>query len=289
MKIAETIRDVREHIRRARSAGKSIALIPTMGAMHEGHFSLIDAAGTACDFLVVSIFVNPTQFGPSEDYRAYPRTREADLSACERFGGVDLVFIPGVEEMYPSGAAATEVTVAGLTRTLCGRSRPGHFAGVCTVVAKLFNIVQPDKAFFGAKDFQQAAVIRRMAAEMNFPIDIVICPTVREADGLAMSTRNAYLKPAQRKQAAALYESLRLAERMIRRSHPPVGEVIAAVRERLTGAAPDGVVDYIEIVDPQDLRNVQDTEAPVLVALAVSFDEARLIDNILVDAGPEYP
>ena len=284
MKVVGTIEDIRRLVAAARLSGKSVGFVPTMGALHRGHCSLIDAARAACEFVVVSIFVNPTQFAPGEDLAAYPRTGEADLAACEAHGA-DAVFMPTAEEMYPPGAR-TKVSVAGLGENLCGRSRTGHFDGVCTVVAKLFNIVQADKAFFGAKDFQQAAIIRRMAADLDFPLEVVVCPTVREADGLAMSSRNAYLTPAQRRQAPALHAALKHAGELIRRSHPLAGEVIEAVRRHLAAEAPDGRVDYIQIVDPLTLADVTSTGRPVLVALAVHLGKARLIDNELVDSTP---
>lgn len=280
MNVAKTIEQIRALVAKAGDAGRTVALVPTMGALHAGHLSLIDAGAAQCDFVVVSIFVNPAQFAPGEDLAAYPRTPEADLAACEA-RGADVVFMPTAREMYGPGGL-TKVTVERLGEGLCGRSRPAHFAGVCTVVAKLLNICRPDKAFFGAKDFQQVAIIRRMAADLNFPVEIVLCPTVREADGLAMSSRNSYLSENERGQATALYESLRLAERMIRASAPP-GEVAETMRKHLAEWAPSGKVDYIEIVDPDELTNVETTDRPVLVALAVKFSRARLIDNLLVE------
>jgi len=279
--VAETIQDIRRLVGEAKAVGKSVGLVPTMGALHEGHFSLIRAAKAACDYVVVSIFVNPTQFAPGEDVERYPRTLEADLAACRRLG-VDAVFAPSAAEMYGPGAL-TEVRVGKITETLCGARRAGHFAGVCTVVAKLFNIVATDRAFFGAKDFQQARVVRQMVADLNFPLEIVVCPTVRDADGLAMSSRNSYLSPAQRRQARALYGALRLAECMIRKDHPAPGEVIAAMRGHLAANAPDGAVEYVQIVDPCGLTDVETTDRRVLIALAVKIGIARLIDNIVVD------
>jgi len=219
--------------------------VPTMGSLHEGHYALIDAARRECDFVVVSIFVNPTQFGPGEDYERYPRPLEADLAGCESHG-VDAVFAPSADAMYAPGFATT-VHVEGLTTGLCGRSRPGHFDGVTTVVAKLLNIVLPDVAYFGAKDYQQAAVVRRMAADLNMPLRVEVCPTVREADGLAMSSRNAYLTAEEARRA------------------------------------PLGRIDYVEIVDPDSLQNVQTIDGPVVAALAVRFPSARLIDNMRID------
>jgi len=281
MNVEQTIEGIRRRVAEARAAGEVIGLVPTMGALHEGHLSLIDAAKGRCGCVVVSIFVNPLQFAPSEDLEAYPRTPEADLAACEA-RGVHAVFQPPAEVMY-ARPCLTRVAVEKLGETLCGRSRPGHFPGVCTVVAKLFCIVQPDRAYFGAKDYQQAVILRRMVEDLSFPLEVVICPTVREADGLAMSSRNTYLTPEQRRQAAALHGSLQLAERMIRQSHPPAEEVVAAVRRHLAERAPAGIIDYVQIVDPSELSDVERTDRGVLVALAVRLGRARLIDNILVD------
>ncbi len=284
MEIIESIEAIREAIGRARTAGMSLALVPTMGALHEGHVSLMQAARDACDRVVVSIFVNPTQFTPGEDYRNYPRTPQADLEVCRRHG-VDVVFMPSVDTMVGSGGL-TEVTVRKLDEVLCGRNRPGHFTGVCTVVAKLFHIVQPDKAFFGAKDFQQAAILHRMVRDLHFPVKIVVCPTVREPDGLAVSSRNAYLTAAQRLQAVGLSEALQQAAETIRASHPPAEQVIQAIRRHLADRTPDGQIDYVQIVDPEDLCDVETTDKPVRVVLAVKLGVARLIDNTLVDDPP---
>ena len=282
MIVAETIEQAREAVAAARAAGRLIGLVPTMGAMHEGHLSLLDAAGADGGFVVVSIFVNPLQFGPGEDLASYPRTAEADLAAC-RARGVGAVFMPSAAVMYPR-ECYSEVSVGRLATSLCGRSRPGHFAGVCTIVAKLFHIVQPDKAYFGAKDYQQAAIIRRMAEDLDFPLAVVVCPTVREPDGLAMSSRNRYLDATQRRQAAALFGSLRCAEELIRSRRAPAAEVVSAIRAHLAANAPDGIVDYVHIVDPYELTDVEETGRSVVIALVVRFGSARLIDNILVDA-----
>ncbi len=283
MNVTRNIDDIRRLVADARAAGQSIALVPTMGAIHEGHCSLIRAAKDACDFVVVSIFVNPTQFGPDEDFQKYPRMEDSDLASCERCG-VDTVFAPSVEVMYGE-ESLTEVSVGRLGKTLCGASRPGHFAGVCTVVAKLFNIVLPDAAFFGAKDFQQAVIIRRMTDDLKFPVRIVICPTARQGDGLAISSRNSYLTPAQRKQATGLYGALQMADEKIRSQHPCASDVIEAIRAHLNAHVPQGQIDYIQIVNPKDLRDVGSTDRAVLVALAVQIGGTRLIDNTLVD-GP---
>jgi pantoate--beta-alanine ligase len=280
MVIAETIEEIRRTVAAARKEGKSVGLVPTMGALHEGHVGLFKAAAAACDFVVVSIFVNPAQFGPEEDFARYPRTPQADLAVC-RDNGVHAVFMPAAEEMYPPGRL-TEIVVKKIDANLCGRSRPGHFTGVATVVAKLFNIVGPDKAFFGAKDYQQTVVVRRTAADLNSPVEIVVCPTVRHSDGLAVSTRNTYLSPEHRKQAAALSVALELAARLIRRRRPPSEEIVSAMREHLAAYAPEAVIDYIQIVDPQDLTDVRTTKRAVLVAAAVKFGTTRLIDNVLL-------
>lgn len=281
MIVAETVADVRAAVAEARDAGRSVGLVPTMGALHEGHLSLIDASTQACGFTVVSIFVNPAQFGPDEDFDAYPRTRQRDLELCER-RGADLVFAPAVSEMYPR-RRLTEVRVRELEGRLCGRSRPGHFVGVCTVVAKLLNIVGPDRVYFGAKDYQQAVIIRRMVEDLNFPLEIVVRPTVREADGLAMSSRNRYLSKAQRRCAPVLREAMELAAKMIRESHPPAGDAIAAMRRRIVARAPEARIEYTKIVDPETLEDVEETDRPVQIALAVRIGPARLIDNMRVD------
>ncbi|MCP4375133.1 MAG: pantoate--beta-alanine ligase [bacterium] len=282
MKTTETITEVREIVTTARAGGMTIGFVPTMGGLHQGHLSLIDAARNACDFVVVSIFVNPTQFAPGEDLSTYPGSIESDLSACSA-RGADLVFVPDVKTMYPQ-EAVTSVTVSELTGNLCGKSRPTHFAGVCTVVAKLLNIVGPDKAFFGQKDFQQLVIVTRMVEDLDIPVEIVSCPIVRESDGLAMSTRNQHLDDACRAQAVALHGALESAAAKIRLSHPPANEIIAAAGEHISTNAPDGDIDYIQIVDPQTLCNVETTDGIVLIAIAVKFPGARLIDNMLVDS-----
>ena len=281
MKIITDIAQMRAFVESAKAAGKTVGLMPTLGGMHEGHFSLIAAAQRDCDVVVVSIFVNPTQFGPNEDLAAYPRTPEADRAACES-QGVDAVFEPAVDTMYDD-ARLTEVRVSRLTDTLCGATRPIHFAGVCTVVAKLFNIIPAHKAYFGAKDYQQSVVVRRMVADLNMPIEIVVCPIIREADGLARSTRNQYLSAKERAQATALYGSLEMAAGMIHGSRPPAADVLAAIRAYLAEHAPLGEIDYAQIVDPDELTDVVTTERPVVIALAVRFGRARLIDNMRVD------
>jgi pantoate--beta-alanine ligase len=262
-----------------RRAGKRLGFVPTMGALHEGHLSLVRAARESCDVVAASIFVNPTQFGPNEDLAKYPRSFERD---CERLDreGVELLFAPSVEEMYPGGAV-TWVTVEGLSDKLDGRSRPGHFRGVTTVVAKLFHVVEPDAAFFGQKDAAQVAIIRRMVRDLNLPVEIVTCPIVREPDGLAMSSRNAYLDPEQRKRALLLHRSLMRVQRLANADEREAGTLVAAGREEF---AKEGSVrlDYFEIVDPDTLDPVQDVSGGALAVVAAFVGSTRLIDNILL-------
>jgi len=281
--VREAISQAREKLRQANQQDGSnlIGFVPTMGALHAGHFSLIDTARRECGFVVVSIFVNPTQFGPNEDYERYPRPLEQDLAGCESHG-VDLVFVPTVEQMYPAGFSTT-VRVSGVTEMMEGQFRPGHFDGVCTVVAKLFSIVGADVAYFGAKDYQQAVVIKRMVADLNLPTRIVVCPTIREKDGLAISSRNTYLDKHERAQAAGLYGSLQLAEELIHNGQRNAKEIIRAVRRHLAEHAPLGKIDYVAVVDPESLQPVDEIKDDVVIALAVRFPSARLIDNIRVD------
>jgi len=281
MNTCTTIAEIRLAVAAARRRGALVGVVPTMGALHDGHASLVRVAAQRCGFVVVSVFVNPTQFGPGEDFNAYPRTLAADTALCEA-AGASAIFAPSVAAMYPQPGLA-EVHMRDLGDNLCGASRPGHFTGVCTVVSKLFNIVGPDVAFFGAKDFQQSAIIRRMTADLNFPVEIVVCPTVREPDGLAMSSRNRYLTPSQRAAAPALFRSLQAAAAAIRERRPSAADVRAAIQAQLAAEAPESVVDYIQLVDPHELRDVQTTDQPVLIALAVRFGTARLIDNITID------
>jgi pantoate--beta-alanine ligase len=279
MVVAELIKDVRAAVRAAREQGSRIRLVPTMGALHEGHASLLRAARADGGFVAVSIFVNPTQFGPHEDLAKYPRPRERDLEICRR-EGVDLVFMPTPAEMYPAGFATT-VHVARLTEKMCGGYRPGHFDGVCTVVAKLLAIVEPDAAYFGEKDAQQLAVVRRMAADLNLTAEIRGCPLVREPDGLAMSSRNAYLKPAERRQALALSATLADAQQAIMAGERDAARVAVAARGRLEAA--EGVtLEYVAVVDPDTLEDLVRIEGRVLVAVAARVGATRLIDNVLL-------
>jgi len=279
--LIRTISELRQALRPYRQRGSRIGFVPTMGALHEGHLSLIRRARQECDVVVVSIYVNPTQFGPAEDFDRYPRQLEKDLQACEQ-EGVDFVFAPSDREMYGDGTLTT-VHVARLTDRLCGPFRPGHFDGVCTVVAKLFNIVQPDAAYFGQKDAQQAVVIRRMTADLNFPVEIVVCPTVRESDGLAASSRNAYLTEQQRRQATCIYRALKAAEDEILAGQREPAVLIDKIRQVILDAGPCEI-DYIEIVDPETLEPVRKVSGRVLIATAVRIGNTRLIDNIVVEA-----
>lgn len=250
-----------------------------MGALHQGHLKLVRVAKRRCEGVVVSIFVNPLQFGPKEDYATYPRDFKKDQKLLKDVGA-DVVFYPAVREMYPPDYA-TYVEVEGLTRYLCGRSRHGHFRGVTTVVAKLFNIVRPHIAVFGQKDAQQALVIKRMVRDLNFDIEIVVVPTVREADGLAMSSRNLYLTQKERTQAPVLFRSLQLAKRLIKAGERDATKVKRTMR-RLIQNEPEGRIDYVEIVDTQRLEPVKVIKGEVLIALAVYFGKTRLIDNLII-------
>ena len=279
MKICKTIDEMRQASRAARVDGRHLGLVPTMGALHEGHLSLVRTARQRCDSVAVSIFVNPTQFGPNEDLAKYPRSFERDCQLLEA-EGVNIVFAPSDKEMYPPGSA-TFVTVERLSEKLCGKSRPGHFRGVTTVVAKLFNIVQPDVAVFGQKDAAQAVIIRRMVRDLNFGVEIVVCPIVRERDGLAMSSRNAYLDPKQRKQALVLYRSLMRVQFLSDKGESDASKLIAAAQQVL-GEEPEVRLDYVEIVDPETLDRVGNTSEGALVAMAAFVGSTRVIDNILL-------
>jgi len=277
MKVAKTIESVRRLVKAARIAGKKIGFVPTMGALHIGHISLIEAARKDCDFVVVSIFVNPTQFGPGEDFKKYPRPIKADLKVCRK-AGVDAVFAPTSREMYPA-EILTLVNVKKLSEPLCGKFRPGHFRGVATVCAKLFNIVLPDIAYFGQKDAQQAIIIKRMVADLNMPLKIIVCPTVREKNGLAMSSRNQYLTAQQRKNAAHIYKSLQKCRRMIKQGGRDTKKIIAEMRKILK-QIPSVEIQYISIVDAETLQNIDKVTGKVIAAVAVKVGSTRLIDNI---------
>jgi len=283
MRIFNTIEDMRAACRAARRGGKRLGFVPTMGALHEGHLSLVRTARAACDVVAVSIFVNPTQFGPNEDLAKYPRDFERDRDLLEK-EGVELLFAPSVEEMYPAGGV-TWVTVEELSGKLDGRSRPGHFRGVTTVVAKLFHIVEPDAAFFGQKDAAQVAIVRRMVRDLKFPVEIVACPIVREADGLAMSSRNAYLDGAQRRQALVLHRALIRVKELWEAGERDAEKLGAAGREEVTGEK-SVRLDYFEIVDAETLDPVENLADGALVAAAAFVGPTRLIDNILLPKCP---
>ncbi|MER3401645.1 MAG: pantoate--beta-alanine ligase [Thermoflexus sp.] len=276
MRVVFTVQEVRT-IRRGTPG--TWGFVPTMGYLHEGHLSLIRRARAENDHVAVSIFVNPTQFGSHEDYNRYPRDLERDLRLLEPLQ-VDLVFVPSVEEMYPPGFQ-TWVIVEELSRPLEGASRPGHFRGVATVVAKLFNIVQPDRAYFGQKDAQQAVVIRRMVRDLNFPVEIVVCPTVREPDGLAMSSRNTYLSPQERQAATILFRALQAAKARYEAGERDGERLREAMREVLRGE-PLARVDYVSVADPETLEELSRVEGPALLSLAVYIGNTRLIDNLLL-------
>lgn len=280
MKLFTKIVEMQSASRGVRQGGKRLGVVPTMGALHEGHLSLIRAARAACDAVVASIFVNPTQFGPNEDLANYPRSFERDRELLER-EQVDFLLAPSIEEMYPAGAV-TWVTVDELSGKLDGRSRPGHFRGVTTVVSKLFHIVCPDVAFFGQKDAAQLAIIRRMVRDLNFPVEIVACPIVREPDGLAMSSRNAYLNPEQRKQALVLHRSLIRVKELVEHGESNATKLSQAGREEFANE-PAVRLEYFEIVNPDTLDPVANVSKSTLVAVAAYLGTTRLIDNILLE------
>jgi pantoate--beta-alanine ligase len=286
MKVRTTVEGMRAAARVARLGGLRVGIVPTMGALHEGHLSLVRAAKAQCEAVVVSIFVNPLQFGPNEDLAKYPRNFERD---CEllREEDVDFVFAPTVEELYPE-KAMTYVTVEGMNDKLCGRSRPGHFRGVTTVVAKLFNIVEPNIAFFGQKDAAQVAIIRRMVRDLNFPVEIIACPIVREPDGLAMSSRNAYLSAQERKSALVLNRALRAVEEHFRQGERTTAGLVSPGQDVI--AQEHGVkLDYLEIVDPDSLEPFEVVNRTALAAVAAFVGSTRLIDNVLLDTQKATP
>ena len=279
MKIVSTIEEVRAQVREWKKEGKTVGFVPTMGYLHEGHASLMDAAGEN-DKVVVSIFVNPMQFGPNEDLASYPRDLEHDAKVCEAHG-VDLIFHPTPEEMYGDNFYSY-VDMDVLTKELCGLSRPVHFRGVCTVVAKLFNIVTPDKAYFGQKDVQQLAVIKRMVKDLNMPLTIVGCPIIREEDGLARSSRNTYLSPEERKAALVLSRSIFLGKKMVEQGEKDCRKIKEAMTAEIE-KEPLAKIDYVKIVDLSTMQQVETTEHGVLAAIAVYIGKTRLIDNFMTE------
>ncbi len=277
MKIINTIKDIRSAVKHARENGKTIGFVPTMGYLHEGHLSLVKKAKEENDLVVVSIFVNPTQFGEGEDFETYPRDLERDSNLVKSVGA-DIVFAPLVIEMYPPGASTYVEIASDITAKLCGASRPGHFKGVTTIVTKLFNIVTPDKAYFGQKDAQQVAVIEQMVRDLCFGVEIVPCPIVREEDGLAMSSRNTYLNSDERKAATILSKALAKAEELIGSGERNASKIRKTITEKIE-SEPLADIDYIKIVNARTLESVEEVEGDTLIALAVKIGKTRLIDN----------
>jgi pantoate--beta-alanine ligase len=288
VRIVRTKHELREALAQARAERRTIGLVPTMGSLHEGHLALLRGARERCDVVVMTLFVNPTQFGPGEDLDAYPRDEARDVSVAEA-EGVDLVYAPPVDEVYPVGFATAVEVGGGLTDVLCGdpgRRGPGHFRGVTTVVAKLLNTAQPDLAFFGQKDAQQAVVIRRMARDLDFPTEIVVVPTVREPDGLALSSRNAYLSPEDRERALALSRGLHAVEAAVARGERSTAEALRAARAELEAAGVEP--EYLEARDAEELTPAESFNGrAVLVAVAARVGKARLIDNVVIETNPE--
>lgn len=280
MKIVKTIEEVRNIISQWRAEGMSVGLVPTMGFLHEGHKSLIDRAVSENDRVVVSDFVNPTQFGPNEDLEAYPRDINHDAELCEKAGAA-LIFNPEPSEMYYDDCEAY-VNINSLSDELCGKSRPIHFKGVCTVVSKLFNIVKPDRAYFGQKDAQQLAIIKRMVRDLNFDVQIVGCPIIREADGLAKSSRNTYLSSEERKAALILSKAIKLGEDMAKNGENDAEKIVSKMKE-LINTEPMARIDYVEAVDAISIKPVKKMDGAVLVAMAVYIGKTRLIDNFIFE------
>lgn len=277
MRVVSTVKEVRDQVKAWKKEGKTVGFVPTMGYLHEGHKSLIDASVAGNDVTVVSIFVNPMQFGPKEDLASYPRDLDADSKLCEA-AGADLIFHPEPEEMYQDGFCSF-VDMTGLTNALCGLSRPVHFRGVCTVVNKLFNIVQPDHAYFGEKDAQQLAVIKRMVKDLNMDIEIVGCPIIREEDGLAKSSRNTYLSPKSRESALILSKAIFMGKKMVEDGERDAKKVIVAMKDMIN-SVPLTDIDYVEIVDINTMQSIDEIKGEILCAIAVNVGgEARLIDN----------
>jgi pantoate--beta-alanine ligase len=280
MQIIRTIKKLRNEIKKTKLKDKTIGFVPTMGALHPGHLTLIRQARRENDIVVVSIFVNPMQFGPREDFRRYPRPIRKDIASCGK-EKVDFIFYPKAKDLYPQGFK-TFVTVEQLSNVLCGKTRAGHFRGVATVVTKLFNIVNPDTAYFGQKDAQQAIIIKRMVEDLNIPVKIKVMPTVRQNDGLALSSRNVYLNQQERKDALVLSRSLNLAKDLLKEGQRNAGRVINAMR-KLIQQRKSAKIDYISIVEPKDLKPVKRIFKGCLIALAVWIGKTRLIDNIIVN------
>ena len=280
MEIVSTVDEVRQRVKEWKSQGLRVGLVPTMGYLHEGHKSLIDRAVTENDRVVVSVFVNPIQFGPAEDLATYPRDLDMDSAVCQKAGAA-LIFHPEPGEMYPDDFC-TYIDMDVLTEGLCGKTRPTHFRGVCTVVGKLFHIVEPDAAYFGQKDAQQLAVIRRMVRDLNFHLEIVGCPIVREEDGLAKSSRNTYLSEEERRAAVILHRGLVRGEELLRQGEKCASVIIRTVTEVIQ-SEPLARIDYVEIVDYENLQPLEEIHGSVLMAVAVYIGKTRLIDNFIVE------
>ena len=280
MRIIENIAEMSEFVRQAKSKGQSIGLVPTMGSLHEGHLTLVRQAGQSCDIVVVSIFVNPTQFGPNEDFEQYPRDLAGDSKAAER-GGAQVIFHPRVREMYPVGYASF-IEVEGITQKLCGLSRPGHFRGVATVVNKLLHIIQPDQAFFGQKDAQQVLVLQRMVADFNMNVRLEVVPIVREADGLALSSRNAFLSVPERQAALSLSRSLQIAETLVGSGEDDLASIKSRVISEIQAESLTEI-EYVELYSYPLLEEISYVKGKVLLALAVRVGKTRLIDNVILE------
>lgn len=280
MEVINNIKNIREKISNYKNNKKSIGFVPTMGFLHDGHLSLMKKAKEENDIVIVSIFVNPTQFGPNEDLDSYPRDLDRDISLCEN-AGVDLIFFPNVEEIYPIGYDTYVQVEGNITKKLCGESRPGHFKGVTTVVLKLFNIVTPHKAYFGQKDAQQVAIISKMVKDLNLDLEIVPCPIVRESDGLALSSRNTYLNEDERKSAVILSKSLFEAEELINNGERDSNKLKNLITNRIKSE--NGIIDYVSIVDSNTLEDIDILNGDVLIALAVKIGKTRLIDNVRME------
>ena len=281
MQLFKNVKAMQDWSGEQKKQGKSIGLVPTMGYLHEGHMSLVRAARRDCDIVVASIFVNPIQFGQGEDYETYPRELERD-SALLIKENADAVFVPEVKDMYPSGYDTFAEVFGGITSKMCGASRPGHFKGVTTVVSKLFHICRPDRAYFGQKDAQQLLIIKKMVRELNFPLEVVRMPIVRESDGLAMSSRNVYLNEEERRQALVLSQVLKITETDIRGGERDIKKIRQKIKDMIE-TRPLARIDYIEIANGQDLAELEEIQGEVLIALAVKFGKTRLIDNLLVE------
>ena len=282
LQVVKTTAELRELVRRVKKEGRTIGLVPTMGALHEGHASLIAAARAENDFVIVSDFVKPTQFGPTEDLDAYPRTFDADCRLAEA-QGADVLFCPTPAEMYPSAEDTWVEVMGNITKVLCGRTRPIHFRGVATVVSKLFNLAQPDKAYFGQKDAQQAQVLKRMVKDLFFPLEIRVMPIIREADGLAKSSRNVYLNPAERKAAVILNQALKKAKEAFAAGEKDSKKLVALTKEMIQ-SEPMSNIDYVEMYQLPELTAAEETiTVPHLLAVAVKFGTTRLIDNIILE------